>query len=97
MKPEEYIQKLSPELQEKVRLCKSTEEILELARKEQAELPSETLAAIAGGESGNPKNCGKVKCPKCGSTNVKILRETFDITEYKCQDCGDRFQVFHPT
>ena len=40
---------LSPELQEKVRACRTAEELHELAREEDVEIPDDELDAIAGG------------------------------------------------
>ncbi len=47
---------LAPELQEKVKACKTPEEILALAQEEGYELSDESLEAISGGEwRGNVK------------------------------------------
>ena len=40
---------LSPELKEKTKSCKTTEELMELAREEGVELSDEQLEGIAGG------------------------------------------------
>ena len=40
---------LSPELQEKVKACKTPEEMLELAKKEGYELSDDELEAVSGG------------------------------------------------
>ncbi len=42
---------LSPELKERVRACKSTEELLSLAQDEGLELSDEELQAVSGGFS----------------------------------------------
>ena len=52
---------LSPELQSKVRACKTPEEILALAKEEGYELTDEALEAIAGGSNWN--NCEKYARP----------------------------------
>ena len=46
---------LAPELQEKVKACKTPEEILALAQEEGYELNDESLEAISGGRWGNAK------------------------------------------
>lgn len=43
------IENLAPELQDKVKACKSTEELLELAKAEGYELSDAELEAISGG------------------------------------------------
>ena len=42
---------LSPELKEKAIACKTSEELLELAKSEGIELNDEQIAAISGGQS----------------------------------------------
>ena len=60
---------LAPELQEKVRACTSTDELVELAKTEGVELTDEALDSVAGGSDWNcasvcPNNdsCVMVKC-----------------------------------
>jgi hypothetical protein len=93
MNLEDFMKDLSPELQEKAYACKSAEELLALAREEKVELPPEALEAIAGGNGGSPQNCGKAKCPKCGSKNTEITEEEplgrpWFRVYYKCDNCG---------
>ena len=87
MNLEDYIKDLDPELQEKARACGSAEELLALAKDAGVPVPDEALAAIAGGNQQDPENCKPliVKCPRCGSKNVKL---EMDINEFECQDCG---------
>ena len=40
---------ISPELREKAKMCKSPEEVLELAKKEGLKLSEEDLASVSGG------------------------------------------------
>ena len=92
MNLEDYIKNLPPELQEKARSCKSTEELLSLAGDEAVKLPDEALEAIAGGK-GSPQNCSNPSCPNCGSSNVELEREAGEgrpwVRRYfKCNDCG---------
>ena len=92
---EEMIRRLSPELQEKAKACKSTEERIALGKEHAAELTPEALEAIAGGTGGNPKNCGEVKCPKCGSTKVTCQKKyeyTYIVYKYTCNDCGHTWE-----
>lgn len=56
------LDKLSPELQEKAKDCKTPEEMIELARQEGYELADSELDAIAGGswngcEAYEPEHC----------------------------------------
>ena len=95
----DYIKDLAPELQEKIRACSSTEELISLAKEAKVPVPDEVLAVIAGGDQPDPENCnpGKVKCPKCGSTNVEPYygEENVSIVGflYKCKDCGNIFSI----
>ena len=96
---EEMIRRLSPELQEKAKACKSTEELIALGKEHAAELTPEALEDIAGGTGGSVKSCGKVKCPKCGSTKVtcrKELEDTFPVYVYTCHDCGHTWKKRKP-
>lgn len=47
---EENIGKLSPELQEKARACKSTDELMALGREQLTSLLPEEMQKIAGGK-----------------------------------------------
>ena len=90
---EDYIKDLAPDLQEKARACGSAEELLALAREAEVPVPDEALAAIAGGDQPDPENCKrKIKCPKCGSTNVERYFGEQGYTAiadtYMCKDCG---------
>ena len=91
MNLEEYIRELSPELQEKARACESADELLSLAKEAGVAVPDEALEAIAGGREHNPKNCRKMECPKCGSTNLEswpIFKDGITEWHYKCKSCG---------
>ncbi len=83
----ELLKGLTDEQVKKVKACKSSQEILELAKTEGVELNEEQLAAVSGGCGG-----GK-KCPKCGSTNVKRKTEDVGLSDgrnaivYVCKDC----------
>ena len=94
---EELLKGLSEEQIKKVEACKSSEEVLNLAKAEGVELNEEQLEAVSGGCGG-----GK-KCPKCGSTNVKRKTEDVDLVEhqgpgskviaYICKDCKHAWVV----
>ncbi len=60
---------LSPELQEKARACKTSEELLELAKEEGMVIPDEELEALASGGWCSDHEWG---CPadKCGVYGV---------------------------
>ena len=88
----ELLKGLSEEQIKKVEDCKSSEEILELAKAEGMELTDEQLEAVSGG------GClaKTAKCPKCGSEDLsESTRETYNpstgdgiIYKYKCRKCG---------
>ena len=86
---EQFIKDLPPELLEKAKQCKSTDELLALIQEEKVELPDEALEAIAGGKGHSGKSCGKsIKCPKCGSKNVRGVTAVYVYVELRCKDCG---------
>ena len=79
---EELLKGLTEEQIKKVEACKSSEEILALAKAEGIELTDEQLEAVSGG------GClVTIKCDKCGSKKVKNV---WDI-EYECKECGNKF------
>ena len=83
----ELLKGLSEEQIKKVEACKSSEEILALAKEEGVTLTDEQLEAVSGG------GCivSTAKCDKCGSKNVKLIRSV-ERGKYECEDCGN---VFH--
>lgn len=56
MTKQELLNGLTPEQIEKVKACKSQEELLKLAKKEGIELTSEQLEAVSGGVCSSDKN-----------------------------------------
>ena len=86
----ELLKGLSDEQIKKVEACKSSEEILNLAKAEGIELTDEQLEAVSGG------GCLglTVKCSKCGSKDVKVTQEEHDlpVTKYKCKKCGYKWE-----
>ena len=89
----ELLKGLTDEQVKKVKACKSSQEILELAKSEGVELNEEQLAAVSGGCGG-----GK-KCPMCGSTNVERrtkdvqLKSVTNVIAYDCKDCKHSWVV----
>ena len=99
----ELLKGLSEEQIKKVEECKSSEEILALAKAEGMELTDEQLEAVSGG------GClgMTTKCKKCGSKDVKTKDvEEYDnhvygsgggtIYTYKCKKCGYEWEVDRP-
>ena len=97
---EEYIKDLSPELQEKARACKTTDELLALAKKHSVPLPDEALEAVAGGAKyGIPDE----PCP-ARENNLHHDFEfecyghetlTYEKTKtYKCKYCGEERWIY---
>ena len=83
----ELLKGLTEEQIAKVNECKSSEEILALAKAEGIELTDEQLEAVSGGwcsETTEP-------CPQCGSTSIKKEhrgRDTSMHTVFICKKCG---------
>lgn len=85
MRKEELLIGLSISQIEKLRNCKSNEEILALAKEEKYELSEEQLAFVNGGGLCNPG----VTCPYCGGTNTNYI-DSHPKT-YKCYNCDKKF------
>ena len=95
---EELFKGLTEEQIKKVEACKSSEEIIELAKAEGIELTDEQLEAVSGG------GCLglSVKCSECGSKDVKETVEEYDnpdsggggwtVWKYKCRKCGHKWK-----
>ena len=77
----ELLKGLSEEQIKKVKACKNTDELLEVAKEEGIELTDEQLEAVSGGACSGP-----AKCPKCGSDETT---RTLDCAQwhYKCYVC----------
>ena len=79
----EYLEELSPELKDKVKGCKNTKELLQLAAHEGIELPDEVLGKVTGGEGEQVADClqgqtaSEVQfcCPNCGSTDGSVYQK----------------------
>ena len=88
----ELLKGLTEEQIKKVEACKSSEEVLNLAKAEGVQLNEEQLAAVSGGGCSSTR-----KCPMCGSTNIKRKTEDVqlktakedakDVKVYVCKDC----------
>lgn len=89
MSLDDYIKKLAPELQEKVRACGSAEDLLALAKEEGIPLSDAALEAIAGGDDPNLENCVQLTCPKCGSHDIS---ENILHAAFHCNACGYEWQ-----
>ena len=87
----ELLKGLSEEQIKKVEACKSSEEILNLAKAEGVELNDEQLEAVSGGGCSD-----NIYCEKCGSGHTEAIKEVENdgkiYTKYKCKICG---KVFH--
>ncbi len=77
----ELLKGLSEEQIAKIRECKTSDEILALAKEEGVELTDEQMEAVSGGAV----LCKTNKCPNCGSKNY--VQEWSH--HYYCLDCGD--------
>ncbi len=88
---EELLKGLTEEQKNKVKECKSSEEILALAKAEGVTLTDEQLEAVSGGA------CIEciIKCPKCGSGNWNDEYKEINHIKYrkfKCNDCGHKWK-----
>ena len=93
----ELLKGLSEEQIKKVEACKSSEEILALAKAEGVQLSDEQLEAVSGGGCSSTR-----KCPMCGSTNIErktdaTIKTTKDdarvVKVYVCKDCKHTWYI----
>ena len=92
---EELLKGLTEEQIAKVKVCKSNEELLALAKQEGFELTDEQLEAIAGGSL--CYSTPTFTCPKCGSTNVSACALHGPATMYwecTCKDCKHEWRKY---
>ena len=85
----ELLNGLTEEQIARVKACKSTEEMLALAKNEGIELTDEQLEAVSGGcTMPEPK---PIVCPQCGKSDYDEKTYTdgiYSITSYRCKLCG---------
>ncbi len=97
--------KISKELINKAKQCKSPQELLELAKQNDVEMSEQQAEKLIerlkiAGEisdeelanvSGGGCDAFKVKCPKCGSTNNSArAKGIYDL--FHCNDCGHEWK-----
>ena len=91
---EEYLKDLSPELQEKARLCKTKEELNAFIAENDIELPEDALELVAGG-------CGTTTCDHKSRATIEEysgitekgarsgpFNKSYWIKKDKCASCG---------
>ena len=84
----ELLKGLTDEQVKKVKACKSSQEILELAKSEGVELNEEQLAAVSGGMCSTDEKTAK--CPECGSKDLEFSHSPVSPTGiYICKKCGN--------
>lgn len=91
----ELLNGLTKEQIEKVKACKSHEELLALAKKEGVELTNEQLEVISGGGACSVASdigdfLNPFDCPECGSNKVKAVEGKGNL--FECQGCGFRWR-----
>ena len=91
----ELLNGLTKEQIEKVKACKSHEELLALAKKEGVELTNEQLEVISGGGACSVASdigdfLNPFDCPECGSNKVKAVKGKGNL--FECQGCGFRWR-----
>ena len=90
----ELLSSLSPEMQEKAKACKNTQELNEFIADNDIELPEDVLDAVAGGNAAcNPQRSDP--CPEGGDHDWKyensIPYQGIDI--YRCTKCKQTKKV----
>lgn len=89
----ELLKGLTKEQIEKASKCKTTEELLKLAKEEGVEMSEEQLAAVSGGICSD--STVEATCPKCGA---KVKSEVYKgslekaLAEFKCPNCGHKWK-----
>lgn len=88
----ELLKGISEEQLERARACKSTEELLALAKAEGVELTDEQLEAVNGG--GCVAQPDPQPCPHCMSENTTFdyYDHSENVIEYRCLNCGHKWE-----
>lgn len=82
--------KLIGDLKKKVEKAKDRTEVKELIEEAGISLTDEELDQVSGGTNVGC-NHNVYVCPRCGSTNVKLIAEVGDMGKFQCNDCGEIF------
>ncbi len=100
---EELLKGLTEEQIKKVEACKSSEEILNIAKAEGIELTDEQLEAVSGG-GGCFGGTYTPKCDKCGSKDISKSKKNYynpyptsgggTLYHNKCKKCGHEWEEF---
>ena len=90
---QELIKGLTPEQAEKVKACKSQDELLALAKAEGIELTDEQLEAVSGGMCTSSID---VPCPDCNSADhvKKVQLKGCSGKTYKCTKCNIQWTIW---
>ena len=78
---------LSPELENKARLCKTGDELLDLAAEHDVELPMEALDVVSGGDDCDNYDA----CPEGGKHSWKFFPHC-----RRCIKCGKEISNYSP-
>jgi len=86
---EELLKGLTPEQVEKVKACKSQEELLKIAKEEGIELTDEQLEVVNGGFF---CSAAEVQCPNCHAEGDDI-EECAGGSKWECKKCHTKWGV----
>ena len=93
----ELLQGLTEEQIEKVKECKSLEEIVTIAKQEGIQLTEEQLQAVNGGGCNSADE--PTHCPRCNSTNIRFESRKHEMSftdwyyQCKCKDCSYKWDA----
>ena len=85
---------LSKEQLERARACKSSQELLALAKEEGVELSQEQLEAVNGGACIKERTPEHRDCPVCQSANTRAYYwdHSDKTSAYECLSCGHKWE-----
>lgn len=91
---EDLLKGLTDEQIARVEACKSSDELLKLAKEEGVELSDEQLQAISGGFCSSSDF--RWKCPNCGSTDTEVWERynqgrSDEYVRVHCNSCNHNF------